>query len=76
MDNPYYPYEIKKSKDKRPIKIKEEGIYIFGGKNNKGQVLNKLKILKLGTKPVKMIFPETHGIAPSPRFSHSMNYFE
>jgi len=58
LENPYYPYEVKKNKNKRPIKLKEEGIYIFGGAFSNGEATNKLKIIKLGFKPIKYLFPE------------------
>ena len=58
-------------------KIKEKGLYIFGGKSKEeGGFSNKLYILILGQKPLKWILPETKGKPPSARFFHSMNYFE
>ena len=58
-------------------KLKEKGLYIFGGKNKEeGGFSNKLWILILGQKPLKWILPETKGKPPSARFFHSMNYFE
>lgn len=56
--------------------IKEEGLYIFGGKDEFGAVLNTLRILKLGQKPLKWIVPETVGQPPAPRYQHTMNYYE
>jgi hypothetical protein len=38
--------------------IKEEGIYVFGGRLSNGEATNKLRILKLGQKPLKWIIPE------------------
>ncbi len=57
-------------------KIKEEGVYLFGGKTGTGEITNKLKIIKLGMKPLKIITANTIGTKPFPRFGHSMNYFE
>jgi hypothetical protein len=33
-------------------------------------------ILKIGKKPLEWYKPETSGKSPSPRYSHSMNYYE
>lgn len=57
-------------------KIKEEGIYLFGGMNEQQAIFNHLKVLKLGSYPLKWIEPETRGIPPQPRYLHSMNYFQ
>ena len=55
-------------------KIKEIGIYIFGGIDENRNPTNSLQILKLGTKPAVWITPITLGQPPSPRFLHSMTY--
>ncbi len=38
-----------------------EGIYCFGGKNQKGEILNSLKILRIGEAPLKWTYAETKG---------------
>lgn len=58
-----------------PPTIKEEGIYVFGGKSETGEILNTLKILKVGDKPAKWIVPETTGKPPLPRMQHTMDYY-
>lgn len=57
-------------------KIKEEGIYLFGGMNEKQTIFNTLRILKLGCYPLKWTEPETKGIPPQPRFLHTMNFYK
>ena len=58
-------------------RIKEKGIYIFGGKTKEeGGLSNKLWILILGIKKLKWINPDTKGKPPSPRYFHSMNYYD
>ena len=57
-------------------KIKEEGIYVFGGMNDHQIVFNRLKILKLGCYPLKWIEPETKGEPPLPCYLHSMNFYQ
>ena len=56
--------------------VKEEGLYVFGGKNKNNEANNKLKVLKLWKKPLAWIEPHTEGVAPCARYQHSMNYQE
>ena len=57
--------------------LKERGIYIFGGKSKEeGGLTNQLWILITGKKPMEWVKPETKGKPPSPRYFHSMNYYE
>ena len=57
--------------------IKEKGIYIFGGKSKEeGGLSNQLWILITGKKPMEWVQPETKGKPPSPRYFHTMNYYE
>ena len=57
--------------------IKEKGIYVFGGKSKEESSLsNQLWILITGKKPMEWVQPETKGKPPSPRYFHSMNYYE
>ena len=58
-------------------KIKERGLYIFGGKSKEeGGLSNELWILLLGRKPLEWIKPETKGTPPTPRYFHSMSFYE
>ena len=58
-------------------RIKEKGLYIFGGKTKEdGGLSNKIWILMLGTKKLKWHNPDTKGKAPSPRYFHSMSYYD
>ena len=58
-------------------RIKEKGIYIFGGKNKEnGGISNQLWILILGQKPLEWVQPLTQGQIPSPRYFHTMNFYE
>ena len=57
--------------------IKEKGIYVFGGKSKEeGGISNQLWILVTGKKPLEWIQPTTKGKPPSPRYSHSMSFYE
>jgi len=58
-------------------RIKEKGLYIFGGKTKEdGGLSNKIWILMLGTKKLKWHNPDTKGKAPCPRYFHSMSYYD
>ena len=55
----------------------QKGLYIFGGKTKEiNGLTNNLWILLLGQTPLQWIKPETKGIQPSPRYYHSMNFYE
>ena len=56
--------------------IKEPGVYVFGGLTSDGTPSNSLRILRAGMKPLKWVIPEVSGVAPSPRYMHSMTYFQ
>ena len=63
--------------NKKINQIKIKGLYIFGGKNKEfGGISNQLWILIMGKKPLEWIIPVTKGKPPSPRFFHTMNYYE
>ena len=58
-------------------RIKEKGIYIFGGKTKEdGGLCNKIWILILGNKKLKWYNPDVKGKPPSPRYFHSMSYYD
>ena len=66
-------YNVKNTKKKKI----ERGLYIFGGKTKETNgFTNNLWILSLGKKPLQWIKVETKGTPPSPRYFHSMDYFE
>ena len=60
--------------DKLNVRIKENGLYIFGGKNKK--ICNDIWLLKIGEKPLEWIKLFTVGKPPCPRYLCSMNFFE
>ena len=58
-------------------KIKQNGLYIFGGKSKEeGGITNKVWILILGQRTLKWMQPETKGKPPRPRYNHSMSFYE
>ena len=61
-------------------KIKIKGLYIFGGKSKEvgtAGITNDLYVLVVGKKPcIWKKLDDTKGIKPSPRYFHSMNYYE
>ena len=58
-------------------RLREKGIYIFGGKSKEeGGLSNKIWILLLGQRQLKWVSPEIKGKPPSPRYFHSMNYYD
>ena len=58
-------------------RIKQKGLYIFGGKSKEeGGLSNKLWILLIGQKILEWVLPETKGKPPSPRYNHSMSFYE
>ena len=59
--------------------IKIKGWYIFGGKSkseSENGISDELYILKLGFKILDWIKVNTNGKKPSPRYFHSMNFYE
>ena len=58
-------------------KIKEKGIYIFGGKIlEEGPINNNLYVLKIGKKPLELEIINTSGIRPCARYNSSLNFYE
>lgn len=69
----YNPFDF--VKEKKFNKVKEEGLYIFGGRTN--NILNgNLAVLKIGMRPLKLEYPETKGIPPSGRYQHCMHHYK
>ena len=59
------------------VNIREKGLYIFGGKIPKNNILNKnLYVLRLGKKPLDWVLLKTQGISPSRRYGTTMTFFE
>lgn len=56
--------------------IREEGMYVFGGKTENGEITNTLKVLKIFEKHLKWVTPLTSGVPPSPRIQHTMNHYQ
>ena len=58
-------------------RIKERGLYVFGGKSKDDQPpTNKIRVLRVGRKPLEWVTLDTTGLAPSPRYFSSLNFFE
>ena len=58
-------------------KIREKGLYVFGGKSRDDAApTNDLWILKIGIKPLIWSKIVTNGTPPTPRYGHSMNFYE
>jgi len=56
------------------IRIQYEGIYFFGGRDEKG-AKNTLHILKIDKRPCEWITPQIEGPSPIARYGHTMNYY-
>jgi len=57
----------------------QEGIYFFGGKNEKGQLNNRLRLFKPNTIDAKVVHGEftpikINGTPPTPRYGHTMAF--
>ena len=61
--------------NKKYYRIREQGLYIFGGKN-KENLNDKIIIIKLGKNPLEYKIIEPFGKGPSGRILSSMNFFE
>ena len=53
-----------------------EGIYIFGGKNRRGQPTNALirLVVTKENNTVKVEYPQTVGLIPMERYGHSIHF--
>lgn len=69
------PLIEKPESDDKKNKIKFEGIYIFGGIDETGEISDTLYILHLGVSPLVFFRPTINGKGPSKRYSCSMSYF-
>jgi hypothetical protein len=61
---------------RRLCKIRERGLYLFGGKSSEDQLRNDLWLLRIGRKPLEWVKINTNGMPPSPRCAHTMNFYE
>ena len=75
-NKPYSFYKIPENDlpNNRGINVIIEGVYIFGGQNEKGDLCNKIYIITIGEKPCKVIKPNIDGIPPKPRMSCKMEF--
>ena len=72
-----YPEEHNSERNNNSNKLKERGLYIFGGKTkDEGGLSNDLWVLVIGQKPIFWNKIKTNGTPPCPRYFHTMNYFE
>jgi hypothetical protein len=73
-----YKYPEQNGINKRTVnvKVKERGIYIFGGKSKYSEQNNNVRVIKIGKRPLEFITLKCEGKPPSPRYSTSINYFE
>jgi len=79
INNAFNVYRIPKNNTTIQTGMKniQKGIYIFGGKSKEiNGLTNNLWILLLGQTPLQWVKADTKGIQPSPRYYHSMNFFE
>ena len=60
----------------REQRIKIEGIYIFGGLDDKYEISNKLYIISIFRKPCIAFKPKIDGIPPEPRYNSKMIFIE
>lgn len=57
-------------------RVKNEGVYLYGGIDGEKRVRSELRVLKIGTRPVIWTTIKTFGKPPGPRHSCSLDYFE
>ena len=58
----------------RELNVLIEGVYIFGGQNEKGDLNNNIIIITIGKKPCQVIKPKIDGIPPKPRMCCKMEF--
>jgi len=63
-------------KDRIKKKAVEEGLYVFGGKDQEGKILSSLKYLALNGKDGQWKYPSIKGTPPAARYSHSMVFYQ
>lgn len=70
----YYPPEDLLTT--RPTPIRYEGVYMFGGLNERKTFCNDLYIIKIGRKPCICLKPKIAGQPPEPRINAKMTFIE
>ena len=72
------PYSVYKPPNDLPHnrikKVKNDGVYIFGGINKERKLCNDVYIIKVCRKPCKVVKPKIKGRPPSPRINAKMLY--
>ena len=74
----YYIYKFPESNSEKKnfSRIREKGLYVFGGKGLNDKGINTLRILRIGKKQLDWVTIEAAGKPPKPRYCCSMNFFE
>ena len=72
------PYSVYKPpgdlQHNRIKKVKNEGVYVFGGMNRERKLCNDVYIIKICRKPCKIVKARIKGKAPAPRINAKMIY--
>lgn len=79
LSNPRFSiYKVPEEKVQRRYinRIKEKGIYLFGGKSDDNVLSNEVYLVKMGKKPLEITKLAIRGKPPSPRYFHTVNFFE
>ena len=71
---PYSFYKIPENDIPNTGKNIVNGVYIFGGENERGDLKNDMYIIVIGSKPCKVYKPKIDGIPPEPRMSCGMEF--
>lgn len=66
------PFSIYNVPISRESRIKNPGVYVFGGIGPDKKAHNHLWVLNVGARPLSWSILNTQGTPPSPRFLHSM----
>lgn len=77
-NKPFSLYERDTQKVPAPEMVQYEGIYIFGGKNHRGEAMGDLYILITGKRPCNWInvqkYINSQSPSPCARYGHCMHY--
>ena len=71
---PYSFYKIPEDDIPNTGKNIINGVYIFGGENERGDLKNDMYIIVIGSKPCRVYKPKIDGIPPEPRMSCGMEF--
>ena len=71
-------YKVPEEKFQRKYqgRIREKGIYLFGGKSSDNVLSNDIYVVKLGRKPLDIFKLAVKGKPPCPRYFHTTNFYE